>query len=240
MIIVWAGILVYMAFALGFTSSRMNGQKVVRIAVDITNLDEVQFIGEKEVIQVLKNNYVRITNEPIDSINKAHVKELVDDIAEVKNTQVFFTPDGIFHIKVEQRVPILRVLTGNGTYYLDEENQVLGLVAGHTPRVPVITGVTNVDFVSEKLADLAGFIHTDPFWNAQIEQIQVWSESEIELVPKLGEHRIMMGPSIDFRWKLEKLKALYEKGLPNVGWDIYESIDLRYQNQIVCKKKPGL
>ncbi|MCD6346580.1 MAG: hypothetical protein J7L96_04080 [Bacteroidales bacterium] len=236
-IIAWIGILAYLVFALGLTNSQMKGQKVASISVEVKNLDEVQFVSQKDVIQVLKNFHVKITGEPIDSINKSYIKELVDDIPEVNTSEVFFTPDGILHIKLLQRIPIVRVLASNGSYYLDEENQVMGFSSTYTPHVPVITGKTEIDYIQSSLFDLVEFINNDPFWNAQIEQIQVWSDNEIELVPKLGEQRIFMGSASDYEWKFVKLKALYEKGLPSVGWDIYESIDLRYGDQVVCKKK---
>lgn len=236
-IIVWAGILVYLVMSLGFTGGRMKGQKVARISVEVKNFDKVQFVDEKDVIRELKNFHVRITGEQIDSINKSYVKEIVDDIPAVNTSEVFFTPDGVFHIKLLQRIPIVRILAADGSYYLDEENQVMGFSTVYTPHVPVVTGKIDIEYLQTTLFDFIYYVSKNPFWNAQIEQIQIWSENEIELVPKLGEQRIYMGSADDYVWKLTKLRALYEKGLPIVGWDKYESIDLRFDNQVVCKRK---
>ena len=63
------------------------------------------------------------------------------------------------------------------------------------------------------------------------------TDKNIELVPRLGDHRIFIGNAENLPWKFEKLRALYEKALPLVGWDVYESIDLRFGDQVVCKKK---
>jgi len=36
--------------------------------------------------------------------------------------------------------------------------------------------------------------------------------------------------------KLEKLSFFYSQGLPYQGWNVYETIDLKNDNQVVCKK----
>jgi len=234
------GILVYLGFALSFTESMMDEQKVLGISVEIKDLDVVDFVGEDEVIQTLKDYRVRISNEPIDSINKAYVKERVIDIPQVRNAEVFFTPDGLFHIKIWQRIPVMRVVKSNMSYYVDEEGGILPISARYSARVPVFTGNIEMGMIQEGLFELASFLNADPFWNAQIDQIQVWSSRNIELVPRIGEHRIFLGQLEDLEWKFRKLKALYEKAMPVVGWNCYESIDLRFGDQVVCKRKNEL
>ncbi|MEA1876987.1 MAG: hypothetical protein U9N86_08980 [Bacteroidota bacterium] len=234
------GILVYLVFALSFTESRMDGQKVSGISVEIKNLDEVDFVGREEVIQTLKDYRVRITNEPIDSINKAYVKERVMDIPQVRNVEVFFTPDGLFHIKIWQRIPVMRVITDKLSYYLDREGEILPVSSRFSARVPVFTGNIEMNKINEGLFELASYLNSDPFWDAQIDQVQVWSLRNIELVPRIGDHKIFIGDSEGLEWKFRKLRALYETALPVVGWNCYESIDLRFGDQVVCKRKSEL
>lgn len=235
-LIVGAGILTYLVIALSFTENKMDSQSVERIAVEIHNLDEARFIGQEEVIQKLKNYRVRITNEPIDSINKAYVKELVIDIPHVRNAEVFYTPDGVFHIKIWQRIPVMRVVTNRVSYYVDEEGEILPLSPNFTLRVPVFTGAIDSEMIKNGLFELALFLNNNPFWNAQIDQVHVINANNIELVPRIGDHRIFLGNSEELEWKFTKLRTLYEKALPVVGWSAYESIDLRFGDQVVCKR----
>ena len=53
--LVGIGILAYLVLALSFTESKMDGQQVLGISVEVKNLDQVRFIGEEEVIQTLKD-----------------------------------------------------------------------------------------------------------------------------------------------------------------------------------------
>ena len=73
--------------------------------------------------------------------------------------------------------------------------------------------------------------------NAQIEQLYVNKEFEIELIPRVGNHRIVVGDATDIKTKLDKLKVFYDKGLNKTGWNEYSVINLKFANQVVCKKR---
>ena len=40
----------------------------------------------------------------------------------------------------------------------------------------------------------------------------------------------------DAERKFDKLLRFYRSGLSSVGWDAYRTVDVRYRNQVVCKK----
>ncbi|HEY9561379.1 MAG TPA: cell division protein FtsQ, partial [Anseongella sp.] len=84
----------------------------------------------------------------------------------------------------------------------------------------------------------ARFIREDKFWNAQIGQVYVNSGQEIELIPRIGDHRILIGNVRDLPAKMEKLLIFYQRAMPRVGWDTYKVINLKYGNQIVASREP--
>ena len=40
-----------------------------------------------------------------------------------------------------------------------------------------------------------------------------------------------------FEHRLENLRLLYDQGLSTVGWNQFEIINLKYENQVVCTKR---
>ena len=68
----------------------------------------------------------------------------------------------------------------------------------------------------------------DSFWNAQIEQIHVLPGKNIELVPRVGDHLIYLGKMAGFEKKLKRVKAFYERGLNQVGWNKYSRINVEF------------
>src|SRR5690606_285270 len=113
-------------------------------------------------------------------------------------------------------------------------------------RLPVVSGnihETYEDsmFISEKslmeVRNVFEFIHTDPFWTAFIEQVYVDKFKGIILIPKVGNHTIVLGNSDDLEDKFSRLKIFYLEGLGKVGWEVYQQIDLSFKGQIVAKKR---
>jgi cell division protein FtsQ len=107
----------------------------------------------------------------------------------------------------------------------------------YVAHVPVVSGFVEREFAVGSLYQFALFLQENDFWNNQIEQIYVHPDNEIELIPRVGNHRIVLGTFDDFEGKLNNLKLFYEKAIPKVGWEKYSIINLKYKNQIVCTKK---
>ena len=70
-----------------------------------------------------------------------------------------------------------------------------------------------------------------------IVQIYVDEKNNVELIPRVGNHNIILGDASDLENKLEKLMIFYKKGLSKTGWNEYSTINLKYKNQIVCTKR---
>ncbi len=84
---------------------------------------------------------------------------------------------------------------------------------------------------------VVSFIEKDEFLKAQIQQIFINEKNDIELVPMVGDHKIILGDKKDLDTKFRKLLLLYQKGLSKTGWNQYSIINLKFKNQVICTKK---
>ena len=82
----------------------------------------------------------------------------------------------------------------------------------------------------------AWYISKDAFLDSFIDQIFVNEHGEIELVPKLGDHTIIMGNGPEIREKLENLRSFYLQVMNKIDWNTYKTINLKFKNQVVCSK----
>ena len=132
---------------------------------------------------------------------------------------------------------MVRVLNNRGQdFYVDSHGEIL---SQHSLAVqlPVATGYIDRQFASGQLLAVVNAIDKSDFWKAQVEQIDVTREGEIRLVPRVGDHLLILGTAQNVERKLERLENFYRKGLDNVGWNKYRSISVAYDNQVVCKKR---
>lgn len=91
-----------------------------------------------------------------------------------------------------------------------------------------------------KLLNFVVLVEEDDFWRSEIVQIVVakgpGGAPQIELVPRTGSHTVIFGSPDDAEGKFAKLLKFYRRGLRNIGWETYRTIDVRYKEQVVCTK----
>lgn len=229
----------YLLFSVFYFQRKPKDGVCTRFEVEILNgtADE-QFIDTKDVLSFVKGKGLDPTGKQFQEINTNEIEEAVLANQLVKKANVFITNDNAIKITIEERKPILRIISSRGeNYYIDSEGTKMPLSRNFTAYLPIATGFIKEDFARGDLFKFALFLHDDKFWNAQIEQIVVQANHEIELIPRVGDQRIILGGLEGYKGKLEKLLAFYENGLNETGWNKYSVINLKFDKQVVCTKR---
>jgi cell division protein FtsQ len=226
----------YLGFSM-YTFSTQNTQKICSgLSIRILDENERQFITTKDVEKSLERNKISILKKKISGINTEDIEKAIRKNAVVKKVDCYKSPSGEIKIDIWQREPIMRVM-GLYNYYVDAEGVLIPINPNFTTRVPIITGNVNKKFATQELYKFVLFLRNNKFWDAQIEQIQVEPNNDIILIPRVGDQEIILGELNGYEKKLEKLKTFYNNGLNKIGWGDYQSINLKYKNQVVCKKR---
>ena len=85
---------------------------------------------------------------------------------------------------------------------------------------------------------LATKINEDEFFKSQIVQVFVNNRNEFELIPRVGNHRILLGNAEDIDSKLFRLKTFYTSDQIDVReLNLYDTLNVKYANQLVAKSK---
>ena len=187
-------------------------------------------------MKAIKKGYGDIMDKSILAVNKDSLERVLVKNPMIKSAQVYYSLDGYIHVNIQQREPILRVLTGEG-YYVDRDGRVMPLSSKFTSRVVVATGDINKKFACEKLGPFAMKLKNEPFWDAYIEQLVVRSNEDVVMIPKVGDFRIVLGKVDDCEARLEKLMSFLKDGITKKGWNRYKEINLKFDNQVVCVRK---
>ena len=89
-----------------------------------------------------------------------------------------------------------------------------------------------------RLVAFVEWLGKDDFWRAEIVQIVAETTSygtiDVTLIPRSGDFKILLGELDAPRQKLDRLMSFYHNGLNHTGWNRYKTINLRYNNQVVC------
>jgi cell division protein FtsQ len=232
--VILAGCLVFTLFI-----KQESGEETLcrNLVVVIRDSADRPFLHEKDVVSLLKNARLHPVGRPVHRINTDSIEKVVAKNELVATVSAYKTSSGNVKIEITQKTPILRVFDGKGSYYVDDLGRVMPADYHYATRLPIAAGKIEKSFATTELFKFALFLQKHKFWNHQIEQIYVHSEKEVELVPRAGNCRILLGSFEHFREKMEHLQLFYEQAIPKTGWEKYETINLKYKNQIVCTKK---
>lgn len=198
------------------------------------------FITKKEVAALLEAKGINPVGKKVERIRTKTLEKELSKHPLIDQVECYKTPSGKLRMEVTQRIPILRVMSSNGdNYYLDNKGTVMPPDAKCVAHLAIVTGNVEKSFAMRDLYKFGVFLQNNPFWDAQIEQINIVSGKNVELVPRVGDHLIFLGKLDDFEKKLERVKMFYEKGLNKVGWNKYSRISVEFGNQIICTKREG-
>lgn len=221
------------------------------IAINITDSLEVRFVDRDLIFSKLHAGEPQLLGLPLSGIATAELESRILEIPAVRRAEAYKTSDGVLHVEVEQRQPLARLIYPDGSHlYLDEEGRLIPAQSRFSSRVLVVNGalgspqeifrredVATANPLMLEILELVRYIHNDPLWKAQIEQIYVNEKKEFELIPRLGAHQILLGKARGYQEKMQNLLAFYQQAIPKLGWNTYEVINLKYEGQIVCTKR---
>lgn len=246
------GILACYLLATFIVYNNEEGRKICNeLKINITNEDEYQFIQKEEIERIIRQASLNPIGKEMKEINTDEIEAALLKNQLIAEAQCYKTPGGMvtlqgdstqtlagaIRIDITQRVPILRVIGTEGNFYIDNKGNYMPTSRHFTLYLPVVTGYADKEFVQKELFPFARFLQEDKFWNAQIEQIHVRADKEIELIPRVGSHLILLGKLDNFEQKLDNLMLMYQQVFPQVGWNKYEAINLKYKNQVIATRK---
>lgn len=195
------------------------------------------FVTKGDVRYQLKKAGLDPIDKPMEEVNTHRIETELKKNEMIAQVEAYKTPSGIVKLEVYQKMPVLRVMGYGGSYYVDNEGSTMPVSPRYVAYVPIASGAVEKQLAITDLYKFALFLQEDEFWNNQVEQIFVHPDQEIELIPRVGNHRIILGTLEGFQEKLDNLRLFYEQAIPKVGWEKYGIINLKYKNQIVCTKK---
>lgn len=229
-----------------------NRREVTCNAVDavIADIDDRQFVSPDDIRDWMED-YGTYLGLRLDSVDLRKVEAVIDGKSAVRKSQAWLTDDGVLHVSVTQREPVVRFQGASGGFYADAEGYLFPLQLRHTARVPVVDGALPLklgkDFKGEPQTDaekqwvasvigLVRWLGARKEWNDLVGQISVRKDGNLVLIPREGEEQFVFGSPTDIDAKFGRIRKYYESVAPGREKP-YRTVDVRFDGQIVCRNK---
>ncbi|MCJ8291754.1 MAG: hypothetical protein HRT58_18325 [Crocinitomicaceae bacterium] len=259
-IALWSIFIVGMITLLTIVRGIQNERILEEPEIIVEKIGEDPFLTDGELLKKLKLEGLFVDGMRRDELNLEAIELFVSSISQVKEVKVYSEIGNHWQIKIKMKRPVVRVFNKYGeSFYLDEEGGIMETTTSHTARSIVASGeifdridgesvtdiMNNDSLISiRKLDDIyriSAYVCYDPLFRSLIGQIYLDKNGDFILVPLVGDQKIVFGKANserEVKAKFEKLRIFYHEGMPYVGWDTYSEINLKYDGQIVCKRKP--
>lgn len=219
---------------MGIWSSRRTSQlPCPGLEITITDLDERQYVTVEELSLMLQGQGLYPVKKPIASISTEAIERAIAAHPMVRKAECYQTQAGTVCVRLLQRIPVLLVVTGNDSYYVDIDRKRMPIQESVKTPVLLVQGNVGERMAKQELTDLAMWIYDNPYWQEKIASVYVVNPKMVYLIQKPDETHLILGEVSGFRRKLGKLRTLYDKGFEQIGWRTYKEIDLRYTGQVV-------
>lgn len=206
------------------------------------------FISEKDVEQVLmKANKGKIKGVAVESFNLNEMELLLHKNDWVSEAELYFDNKDVLHVVVTEKEPVARIFSTSGSsFYIDNTGKRMPLSDQLSAKVPVFTGFPGSKVMStadsqllKDIKNTAVYIQNDPFWMAQVAQIDITPERKFEMIPVVGNHLVRLGDGENMEAKFRRLMVFYKQVLSKTGMDRYKLIDVQYKGQVVASRYAG-
>ena len=234
-----------------YSFARSSRHEVTCQDIRIQYRDDYRFVSEKDVTDALRRNFGSFSGWRIDSLDLASIERLVDNHSAVLKSEAWTTGDGILHISITQRQPVMRFQKGDKGFYIDDRGFIFPLQKGHSAHVPVVDGNIPVRVAEgykgmaqnprerdwlEGMAELAGFLARSRTWENSIVQMTVNEDGDLLLIPRSGRERFIFGKPDSPAEKFARIADYYRYVKPSKDEDWYRTVNVKYRGQLICRQ----
>jgi cell division protein FtsQ len=242
-LLISAGVLVLLVAAVNIK----NRQTCKAVEIEITGVEEFLFLDKAEVRNIITEHELgKPEGKPVASFNLQRLERTLEKNVWVRDAELFFDNNMVLHVNISEREPVARIFTASGkTYYIDSSVHPMPLSDKMNIKIPVFT-----NFPSDKLKlkgkdlelmrqvkDLAMYISDQPFFKAQITQVDITPSRGFEMVPLVGNHVIEFGNAENASSKFKRLFLFYHQVLSQTGFDKYTRVNVQYARQVLGTRR---
>ncbi|MEN9972318.1 MAG: hypothetical protein RIS20_665 [Bacteroidota bacterium] len=217
------------------------------------------FLTEEELVDRLELHRLIQENQQVGSLNIRKIEYMISLMPEVKKVDVFKPIGNEWDIQLELRKPIARIFNKFGqSFYLDEDGYLMNRSSLHTARVLVFSGAISDRFSPNSIIKIinndslksirnlddiyriSNYVCNDPILHKMIGQVYREKNGDFVLIPIVGDQKIILGTANsdeDVKDKFERILEFYKEAMPYEGWNKYSEISVKYEGQIVCRKR---
>ena len=180
----------------------------------------------------------RLKGSELDSIDIKKLEDYLSRFSNFESVECSINPDSRLRITVTPIKAEVRVFTDKGTsYYINRYGKRIAADAEFYIDVPVLIAPEKYESCLPAALSLIRYTAADPELSPLIAAYKIDGPNDLMIIPKLQGHVINFGDSTRMEEKKAAILAAYRSVLPAKGWNTYDTISVKFKNQIVASRR---
>lgn len=227
---------VSVAFALARMENSTRECKGIDLRIEGNTIPDS--VMRQGVSSQLKHYGHRLTGEKIGNINLQELEDYLSKFSNFETVECSFDPDSRLRITITPIKAEVRVFeTDGGSFYVNRQGKRIKADAEFFIDVPVLFASKATDKYIQSAMPLIRYASGDPELNALAAAYKVDGPGDILMIPRLHGHVVNFGDSTRLDEKKMALLTAYREVLPVKGWNTYDTISVKFKNQIVASRR---
>lgn len=198
-----------------------------------------------------------LTGQQVQDVNQRAIRDSIMAIPYIEHCNVSISIDCHLVVEAVQSSPVMRLFLDGNECYIDRRGRYMPTGDEGDADVLVANEAIAERLVNPQQLDLAAlaqdtsrrqsgvvamwlvacYLYDHPEVGVLFDQVYVNSDRDVVLVPKVGNHIVVVGSPDHLEQKLSDLVTFYRQGLSRVGWETYSQINLKYEGQVICRNR---
>lgn len=239
-ILKWILLLLLMGYATWMTiwAHEMARKDVcVGFEVEVNGNSTMDSIVRNGLETELRNYPQRIAGTPIMKLDAEKIEKHLRSMNLFEEVSCMLTSDNRLLVRAVPVVPVMRVFTNNKSYYINKEGKYIEALPEFYTNVPVVSANFSKKFTPKEILPLVQKIETDEFLHEVAGMVIANDRNNLLVVPRIRGHVVNFGDTSRLGEKIDMLRLFYRKVMPRKGWNVYDTISVKYRGQIVATRR---
>lgn len=228
----------YVAFAFAFVHEENAGRICSGIDLRIIGNTLPDSVMRQGVNSQLAKYGHKLKGETLDKIDIKDLEDYLSAFSNFESVECSFNPDSRLRITISPIKAEVRVFTDKGpSFYINRYGKRIQADAEFFIDVPILIAPQKYEDCISSALSVIRYIGADPELSRLIAAFKIDGPNDLIIIPRLQGHVINFGDSTRLDQKRAAIMAAYRNVLPVKGWNTYDTISVKFKNQIVASRR---
>lgn len=207
------------------------------ISVNVEGPMATDSVTKSGVIEELRNYHPRIVGTPLHQLNTGAIEDYLTRLNTFESVNCMISSRGELVVRVVPLVPVMRVFFADNSYYINKDGKHIASNAEFFNDVPVVSGRFTRKFTPRDVLPLVNYIRKDEMLGDLVSMVVAEDAHNLLLIPRIRGQVINFGDTTRLDEKKKALRLFYTQVMPYKGWEEYDTISVKFRNQVVATRR---